>query len=367
MQISVSIRIFFYCLCSLCIKAAHAQDQSLNDPASKEKAGLVQSSLFENDSILHFKLTGKLRELLNDRTDAAVYHPMQLQYKNNDSSIVSIPLNIKTRGNFRRSAENCLMPPLLLNFAGKESLGSTVFNGQDKLKLVTSCIDDDYVIREWLVYKLYNLLTEESFKARLVQVDFEDSLKRKKTETHYCILLEDDNVMAGRSNTFILKRKMIFPGKTDKTSFIRMAVFEFMIGNTDWSVPYLHNVRLLGKDSVSPPQTVPYDFDYSGIVNAPYAIPPVELGLNSVKERLYRGYCIEDKKQFDETFTLFNKLKTDFYNVYTSCPLLNPAYVKTTIKYLDDFYKIINSPKLIDSQFGYPCRSKEVIIKGLEN
>ncbi len=67
---------------------------------------------------------------------------------------------------------------------------NTVFDYQNDLKLVVPCRGDDYVINEWLVYKLYNLLSDKSFKARLVQVDFEDSLKRKKTETHYCILLE---------------------------------------------------------------------------------------------------------------------------------------------------------------------------------
>ncbi|MDP9230888.1 MAG: hypothetical protein M3O67_09495, partial [Bacteroidota bacterium] len=111
---------------------------------------MQQNSLFEDEEILHIRLVGKLRELFNDRNDNMVYHPMMLSYKKNDSSIVSIPLEIKTRGNFRRKKENCAMPPLLLNFRYKDKIKSTLFEKQDKLKLVVPCGGDEYVIREWL-------------------------------------------------------------------------------------------------------------------------------------------------------------------------------------------------------------------------
>src|SRR6266496_4559869 len=148
------------------------------------------------------------------------------------------------------------------------------------------------------------------------------------------------------------------------SEFTKMAVFQFMIGNTDWSVPYLHNIRLMCKDSASVPCTVPYDFDYAGIVNTRYAIPTPELGIVSVQQRLYLGYCLADKKELDEIFTLFNNLKNDFYNVYINCSLLNPKYVKTKLNYLDDFYKIINNKKAIDTEFGAPCGAQgKVVIK----
>jgi hypothetical protein len=365
--VSRFIFIIFFCSCWVFYsQTINAQDKLTDFPLEKKDAP-SQSHLFNNDTIFHFKLTGKLRELFNDRNDNATYHPMLLQYKSKDSSIVSIPLKIKTRGNFRRSVENCSMPPLLLNFPKKEILRSTVFEKQDKLKLVVPCGDDEYVIREYLVYKLYNLLTNKSFRARLVRVDFEDSLKRRKTETHYGILLEDENQVAKRNECFLLNRKMVPMENTDKDEFIKMTVFQYMIGNTDWSVPYLHNIKLMCKDSVSVPYTVPYDFDYAGIVNTPYAIPTPELGIFSVQERLYRGYCLADKKELDEVFALFNHLKNDFCSVYTNCSLLNPKYVKATIRYLDDFYKIINNKKAIETEFATPCGEKgKVIIKGLK-
>src|SRR5674476_511729 len=112
---------------------------------------------------------------------------------------------------------------------------------QNKLKLVVPCQGDDYVVKEWLVYKIYNLISEKSFRAKLVQVDFEDSLKQRKTETHYCILLEDEKKMAERSDAFVWKGKMLNMKNTNEIEFRKMAVFQYMIGNTDWGIPFLQN------------------------------------------------------------------------------------------------------------------------------
>jgi hypothetical protein len=144
-------------------------------------------------------------------------------------------------------------------------------------------------------------------------------------------------------------------------------MFQYMIGNTDWSLPFLHNIKLLYKDSSSIPVAVPYDFDHSGIVDAPYAMPPEQLGIASVRERIYRGYC-QDKSDFTAMIALFNKHKDDLYKIYTSCTLLDAKSIKNTVRYLDDFYKTINNPREADRELSDPCRKKErIIIKGYEN
>ena len=160
------------------------------------------------------------------------------------------------------------MPPLLLNFPKSEKNKNTVFAKQNKLKLVVPCQGDEYVIREWLVYKLYNIITDKSFKAKLVQVDFEDSSIRRKTETHYCILIEDENKLAQRNKTFVWKRKMLPMKNINHDEFMQMAVFQYMIGNTDWGVLYLQNIVLITDDSTKAPLAIPYDFDHAGIVDA---------------------------------------------------------------------------------------------------
>lgn len=329
----------------------------------------LTSTLFTKDNVLPLKLYANFRAVQKDRGKTTSYHAALLRYKNDDSAEISIPVKIKVRGNFRKDKSNCSFPPLLLNFPKHYDDSAGLFMNQKNLKLVTQCINDDYVIREWVVYKLYNLITEKSFRARLVRVDYVDSSSKLKTETHYGILLEDENAMAQRNGAIIVKRKMVEPQATNHEEYLKMTVFEYMIGNTDWSIAYLHNIRLISPDSTKVPYTVPYDFDYSGIVDAPYAVPPPELDLNSVKERLYRGYCLP-YTDFDDVINLYNKKKDDIYKTYTNCSLLTPRYIKQATGYLDDFYKTINNKKQRLYEFGKPCSPEgkaHVLIQGLKS
>jgi hypothetical protein len=345
----------------------YSQINPEKNQADKKTISNNESLLFDNKEIFHFKITARLSELFNDRNQNISYHAISVQYYDKDSSLISLQLKARVRGHFRRRKENCKMPPLMLDFSKGEKLKNSVFENQHQLKLVVPCQGDEYIIREWLVYKLYNLITPKSFKAALVQVDFQDSSHRRKTETHYCILLEDEKKMALRNKARIINEKTLLMQNTNKSEFTNMAVFEYMVANTDWSVPYLQNIKIISTDSTKPPYTVPYDFDHAGIVDAPYAGAAPELGISSVRERIYRGYCNNDKQYFTETFALFNKLKNEIYNVYTSCTLLNPKYLKFVTKFLDDFYRTINSNKLAKTEFESPCRTNvRIELKGLD-
>ncbi|HUQ97696.1 MAG TPA: hypothetical protein VM010_08520 [Chitinophagaceae bacterium] len=324
-------------------------------------------SLFESESVLDLKLSGSTRKLFNDRSDNAAYHPLRLSYKNADSSETRIEVAAKTRGNFRRKSANCTYPPILLNFQNA-TIANTLFKNQKKVKLVVPCRGDKYVVREYLVYKLYNLITPKSYRARLVKTTFSDSAK-KEAVTFLSFLLEEDEQLARRNGLKLQNKKMVQGEVTEKETFLEMAVFQYMIGNTDWSVPYLHNIRILAFDSLTIPYVVPYDFDHAGIVDAPYALPPEELTLSSTHERRFRGYCITDLKAFEQTVATFNRLKKDIYNVYTSCSLLDAKYVAATVKYLDRFYETLNNPKQLKAEFTYPCNmaNPAIVIQGLGN
>src|SRR6187399_993041 len=326
-----------------------------------------EKDLFESDEILSITLKGNIRELLNDRGETPTYHPVTLSYKK-DSSEVSIPVKMKTRGHFRKLKENCKYPPLQVNFPKDVDRLSSVFKGQKKLKLVMPCAGDDYVIREWLVYKLYNLVTPKSFGARLVRIDFNDVKNKKQAAPFYGFLIEDEKHMAARNKAVAVEQKLR-PEQTKQDAFLTMAVFEYLIGNTDWSVQYLQNIKLLKTDSFTQVITVPYDFDHSGIVDAPYANPAEELLMKSVQERRYRGYCMTDLKVFEKPIALFNGLKKDIYNLFTKCSLLDAKYIKSVTKYLDEFYATINDPKRWQKDFAYPCDKNgtgNVVIKGLK-
>ena len=352
------LKLLFVLLSAYCALPANAQSKT----AIKVKAGL-----FDNDEVMEITISGKIKELLNDRSDNTPYRSQNLLYKNSDSTEVSLMVEAKTRGHFRKMSENCNYPPLLIHFINDVKLQSSVFKDQDKLKMVMPCITDAYVIREYLLYKIYNLLTPKSFKAKLLKVRLIDAKSNKSFGPFYTILLEDENQMAKRNNLVIVKSKL-YPQDTDTTTFLTMAVFEYMIANTDWSVQYLQNIKLLSTDSMGVPEAVPYDFDHSGMVNAPYAKPAEALLMSSVKERRYRGYCVTDLKIFENTIATFNRLKVDIYKIYSGCTLLDAKYIKSTLQYLDEFYATINNPKVWQRDFGYPCKKNgtgNVVIKGL--
>lgn len=328
----------------------------------------AQGELFQSDSILELELSGDTRSLFNDREGEATYFKMELSYQDDEGEKVIHPLKVKTRGNFRRDRNNCFYPPLWLNFPKFKIPEGSVFAGQDKIKLVTPCRDQKYVIREYLAYRMYNILSPLSFQARLVKVRYTDSVKGKTSDAMYGILLEGKDEMAARNEAKIIKRKKIRPNKTDKSLFLKMATFQYLIGNTDWSIEYQHNVKLMVQEGNLRPLPVPYDFDHAGIVKAPYAHPAPALQMSSTQERRYRGYCVEGMSYFEETFALFNAKKEAIYQLFQENTLLEKRYKKGISKYLDDFYKTINSLKASKKAFLYPCDKNgtgQVIIRGL--
>ena len=344
-------QILLFLVCFFLLSAAHGQ----------------KSKLFESDDVIEFTLRSDIKELFKDREDDPQYHKATLHYQE-DQTTFDIPLKIKTRGNFRRTMANCKYLPLFLNFKKSATPKASIFRGQDKTKLVTSCRGDQFVINEYLVYKLYNLITPESFRARLVRVIYQDTVKDKSSDPSYAFLLEEEKQMAKRNLSKNVEINKLRPQKTQQEAFLKMAVFQFMIGNTDWGVEYQQNIKLIKANSTELPTTVPYDFDHAGIVRAPYAHPAAELKLSSTQQRRYRGYCMKDLSPIEAVFETFNQLKDEFYAIYSDNPLLSDSYKKQTLKFLDAFYKTINDPKKAKAAFSYPCDESgtgNVIIKGL--
>lgn len=356
---------FFLFLTAFLISFSGARPLPTGEELSQEDP---VPGLFGDDEILDLTLSGDTRALFRDRKEDASYRPMNLSYLDDAGQRIEIPLKVKTRGHFRLLRSNCFYPPLRLNFAKKKTPENSLFAGQDKLKLVTPCRDHKYVAREYLVYKLYNLVNEHSFRARLARIVYEDTRRGRTTEPLYGIILEDEDQMAERNGGEIIKRDGVRPNKTDREAFLKMAVFEYLIGNTDWSIQFRQNIKLLGDRSTGRLIPVPYDFDHAGIVHTPYARPAPELRLRSIRERRYRGYCLEDLSVLDPVFAFYNELREDIYRVYTECDLLEEEYVEETKDFLDEFFATINDPEAMSEDFGYPCDptgTGNVVIRGL--
>lgn len=327
------------------------------------------NSLFENDEILEIRLKGDFTNLSKNTTGEAQYFDFSISYSDSSGKQISLPLRVRTRGHFRREMKICDFPPVLLNFS-KDDIENTIFHSQDKLKLVMPCQGEKYVLREYYVYKVYNLLTPKSFKVRLVRLIIEDeSEKPKKYDPLLVFIIEEEEQMAQRNLMSAFDKDLVHPERIESDDFHRMAVFQYLIGNTDWSIQYRQNVKLIRGPEMVNPIAVPYDFDHSGIVRAPYAQPAPELLLSSVTERRYRGYCVEDMQFFEKTFSEFNAQKEAIYSLYSESNLLEQNYIKSTIRFLNDFYSTINNPKKSKFDFQYPCRSDgtgNIVIKGLK-
>lgn len=323
--------------------------------------------LFDNESPLKMALSGTLPPFSEDPSKTPRKYTLVLSHQEANGKKVEIPVEVNARGHFRRLLGHCSYPPLQLVFPKNEVQQSSIFKDQVKTKLVMPCRGDEYVIREWLVYKLYNLISPYSFRVRLVQLTLEDEERKKPIEPFYAFLLEEEKQMANRLKMLPLERKLR-PNATQAEHFLKMAVFEYLIANTDWSVEHLQNIKLLTPDAKTIPIPVPYDFDHAGIVDAPYAKPAMELELGSVRDRRYRGYCLEDVRQFEPVIAHFNALKDKIYQTFKDCSLLNPKYLKSTLLFLDEFYATINNPKKWQKDFLYPCDPNgtgHVVIKGL--
>ncbi|MGB5370001.1 MAG: hypothetical protein WBN18_06190, partial [Flavobacteriaceae bacterium] len=164
--------------------------------------------LFDSDEVLPLVLRGELKNAFRDRKENSAYYRAGISSLEGSDSL-HIPVKIKTRGHFRKKSSNCDYPPLWLNFSKADQLEGTLFQSQDKLKLVTPCQDDAHVIHEYLVYRLYNLLTPKSFSARLVKVTYLDTVRNKTSDGYYGILLEDEKEMARRNASKPIKTKKL--------------------------------------------------------------------------------------------------------------------------------------------------------------
>jgi hypothetical protein len=328
-------------------------------PAQQEQG--EPSLLFRSDETIELTLTMGVRTVLRDVGDDREQHPALISYLSSNGEIVELPLKIRTRGHFRKDPMNCDFPPLRLNFASKTS-GNTIFEGQDKLKLVTHCRTrgskyEQNVLKEYLVYRLYNLFTDESYQVRLVEFTYVDSLGKVDTLNRMGFFIEPSQQMTERNNCEGVLIKNVQQDQCERYKTNVMSVFQYMVGNTDWSIPAGHNVVLIREEITDPPITVPFDFDWCGLVNSPYALPNPVLGIDNVRTRLFRGFC-RSENEFEMAFQEFREREEDIFKTIDSVPGLSDRERQNVVKYMEQFFKVINNPKLSRNEFLNNCRTE---------
>lgn len=331
------------------------------DSALSQNVPDSSALLFRSHDLLSLTLSMDIKTVLRDRGDVWEQHPASISYLSDGGNTVVVPLKIRTRGYFRRDPMNCNFPPLRLNFAKQTSL-NTIFQGQDKLKLVTHCRSrsDQYeqnVLKEYLAYRLYNLFTDESYRVRLIKLKYADSEGKRDTLIKMGFLIEPTEQMAARNSCQYIEIQKVRQERCHREKTTVLSIFQYMIGNTDWSIPVLHNIDLIQKNAGDPPVAVPFDFDWCGLVNASYAIPAEVLGIDNVRTRLYRGFCRNDE-EFEQALQKFRDREDEIYQVIDSVPHLSKGERDETIRYMQQFFKTINNPKMVRKEFFENCRAE---------
>jgi hypothetical protein len=317
-----------------------------------------KEQFFSEEKPLNVTLSMDVQKLIGKKLKEGYVFPALFQVRLGDSAEVKEQITVTVRGHLRR--EVCYLPPLKLNF---NSGGSPVMAPLRSLKLVNTCNNsqkcDEYLLKEFLIYKIYNLLTEKSLRVRLLNISYVDNSGRKKTMSGHAFLVEDVKDMAKRNNCLEAKRHIGHTEAADRAQMTMVAIFEYMIGNTDWSVPVKHNIKLIApkEDTNSRCYTVPYDFDYAGLVDADYAIPDPNLPISNVKERVYRGFT-RTTDEIEEVLEQFRKKKEDIYATIKRFDLLPPRSRKEMTDFLDDFFDLFDKPSSIKAVFIQNARKE---------
>ena len=330
-----------------------------NDKAFKQifKSTSDSEDIFDNDEIIKITIESDFKNLIK-RKYKDEYQPAILRYSLNDTVVINRNITIKPRGNMRKKI--CFFPPLKLNFP-KKAVVIEQLKEFDKIKMVVDCkrgnIYEQYLLSEYYVYKILNILTEYSFRVRLIKVTYVDTSEKYKTAQRFAFLIENKEQMANRLNAIPIDNKSVRDQYTDIPTLANAYLFQFLIGNTDWSIPGRHNIQMIkSKDPILPkPYIIPYDFDYAGIVNTSYAIPDENLGTKSVRERVYRGACIPENEIRNAVKHIIDK-KDKIYSLYQSSELLDKNNNQQTLKYLDEFFMIIENENGLKRNILDSCR-----------
>jgi hypothetical protein len=326
-----------------------AQNDTIHKKDKKQDSHKDNIILFGSDEILNVNLYLDLASFSkkpskNDSFDG------RISIHINETDSVNRDVTVKYRGISRY--EICSFPPMQINF--KNPLYSDSLKIK-KLKLVTHCqannINDEYVVREYLVYKLYNAFTDTSFRVRLLKVNYIDSKGNKKTIRKYGIFIEPVEILAKRSNAVPVKTASVNQSHIVPSVMDRLAIFMYMVSNWDWSIPGQHNVAVIKPLSYNPAGlgiAVPYDLDLTGVVNAEYAIPPPDLGIENVRQPIFTGIC-RTREVYLEDLKKFKEAKGKIYSVVNDFPHLSPRAKKDITSFLDQFFDQLEKQKSLDN------------------
>jgi len=333
----------------LCLLVFPAQVYAQNDP------------LFMSDEPLAITFEIPLATIIRDGESKPVLDGI-MRFRDADGSNATIQISMTTRG--RSRLEYCRFPPLKLNLKKKQAKG-TLFEGQNKLKIVTHCRDGEtherYLRQEFGIYKAYNVLTDFSFRARWISVTYKDSEGKRDDEVHDAFFIESNREVGERHGRERVMDNKVSSAQLDPVESSRYVLFQYLIANTDWSMlkgpgeeGCCHNGKILrAPGSTENYVVLPYDFDQAGLIKTRYALPAEALRIRSVRQRLYRGRC-RHNAELDATIALFNERRGSLEK-YLVPDELSEREQDRAREYIGDFFEIVNDPRKKQKKLSGAC------------
>jgi hypothetical protein len=331
---------FLFCACLV-----------LSVPAS------AHTPLFSSTLPLVIEFELDINALCRDRQGACAPARGLIRYAEEEGLSKPLQVRVRTRGDFRLHELGCSYPPLFLEFDA-EAVRGTVFEGQSVLPLTTHCFDNRsnyraYVLKEYLAYRIWNQFTSRSVRARLASVTWYSYGEDSGSYAGPAFFTEHFDDVARRNGLSRVEHRSPGPRDFDPVEMTSLALFQFLIGNTDWSALGPHNVTWLDSgDHLTP---LPFDFDFSGLVDAEYANPSPGLKIRRVTQRLYRGFCYPEL-DWDPVYRSFSERRAALEGVISEIAEISQRAAKQAQNYLRNFYRIIDSEKQRRKRIEKQCR-----------
>jgi len=296
--------------------------------------------IFEAENPMKITLTLDLKKFQKEKMKGE-YMPVHFLYQLNDTLRLEREMRIKARGKTRRRI--CSLPPFWLEIRNAD-LQDEEQEDIERIKFVTHCkyntTYEEYVLKEYLCYKIYNIISPISFRVRLARMTYIDTGRNNKVMEGWAFMIEPVEMLEQRFNATKTKIEGLLSRQMRPVEMNRLALFQYMIGNPDYSVPHRHNVKILELTGMGAAgyTAVPYDFDYSGLVDAYYAVPSDYLDITSVKERYYLGPCRSDM-DFALAIEQLNLYREEILQLVGEFKYLDEKVKKSVLRYLEEYFE----------------------------
>lgn len=336
---------------------------ALSLAASLSRAQVAESDLplFSDDATLELTLEAPLRTVSRNTRTRKNYDGV-MHWSDSSGATAALDVRVRIRGNSR--LRECDFPPLRIDFKRGQVEG-TVFEGQNRLKLVTLCkrVDRyrDYLALEHDIYRLFNELTDRSFRVRRANVRYVSTdVRHDDSYTEAAFFIEEDWEIAARHGVEVIEARTLGLAELDPAHTTLLSLFHFVIGNTDWSVIRgpdedicCHNGKVIGEPGL-PAIVIPYDFDQSGLINTEYSSPSDILPIRRVTQRYYRGFC-EFNSELEPVRAQLLARRAALETVLRESAASSGA-AEQALGYLQESLAILGNAEEIDAQILKRCR-----------